>query len=93
MVVTNSYPCDGLVMPNKTEPGIIEIALSDGIPRRAFKVALVMGTILNAVNHGDVILAGDPLPWIKIITTYCLPYFVSSWGAVGARRAQLRAAS
>ena len=80
-------------MTTKNEPGIIEIALSDGIPGRALKVALVMGTILNAINHGDVIMAGDPLPWAKMISTYCLPYFVSSWGAVGAKRAQMRAAT
>ena len=89
---SNSIPSDGHIMTNKDEPGLIQIALSDGIPKRAFKTALVMGTILNLVNHGDVILAQDPLPWVKIICTYCLPYFVSSWGAVGAKRAQLRAA-
>lgn len=31
----------------------LELARSDGIPRRSLKVALVVGTILNLINQGD----------------------------------------
>ncbi|MDB3892157.1 nitrate/nitrite transporter NrtS [Alphaproteobacteria bacterium] len=77
--------------PQNSGPGFFAIAISDGIPKRSFMTALVMGTVLNAVNYGDAMVAGDPLPALKMIVTYILPYFVSTWGAVGAKRAQLRA--
>jgi hypothetical protein len=31
-------------------------AASEGIPRRSFYVALVIGTILNLINQGDALL-------------------------------------
>jgi len=66
--------------------GFFRLALSEGTPRRAFKTALVVGTILVAINQGDVILAGAlPVLW-KVCLTYCVPYCVATWGAVGAKR-------
>jgi len=35
-------------------------ALSDGIPRRSFFVAIVVGTILNLINQGDALFGPDP---------------------------------
>jgi hypothetical protein len=63
-------------------------ALADGVPRRSFGVAIVVGTILNAINQGDAILAGGALSWAKIALTYVVPYCVSTYGAVSV---QLRA--
>ena len=50
--------------------------------------ALVVGTILTTINHGDVILAGNPPVFLKIILTYCVPYCVTTWGAILGKRAQ-----
>ena len=59
-------------------------------PKKAFLTALVVGTILTAINHGDVILSGSaPPPW-KVILTYCVPYCVTTWGAITGKRAQWR---
>ena len=33
-------------------------AVSDGVPRRSFLVALVVGAVLNLINQGDALLAG-----------------------------------
>jgi hypothetical protein len=45
---------------------------------RALKVAALIGTVLIAVNQGDVLLSGKvPPPW-KIVLTYLVPYCVSS---------------
>lgn len=56
------------------------------IRTRAFKVALVVGTILVAINQGDVILDGSLSTehWLKIVLTYCVPYGVSTYSSVSA---------
>jgi hypothetical protein len=64
------------------------MAFSDGIPRRAFIVALVIGSLLNLINQGDALFAGRPLDWLKLALTYVVPYCVSTHGAVAARLAQ-----
>jgi hypothetical protein len=61
---------------------ICSCALSDGVPRRSFFVALVVGTILNIINQGDAILAYTSIDWVKIILTYLVPYGVCTYGAV-----------
>jgi hypothetical protein len=63
-------------------------ALSDGVPRRSFYVALVVGTILNLINQGDALIAGSALDWAKIALTYAVPYLVSTYGAVSYRLAR-----
>lgn len=49
--------------------------------KRALKVALVVGTILVAINQGDVLLHGHLPPIWKIILTYMVPYSVSSYSS------------
>jgi hypothetical protein len=63
------------------------LAFSDGVPRRALIVALVIGSILNFINQGDALIAGRPLDWLKIALTFLVPYCVSTHGAVAAQRA------
>jgi purine-cytosine permease-like protein len=41
-------------------------------------IALVVGTLLNLINQGDVILSGEKLNYMKISLTYCVPYVVAS---------------
>jgi hypothetical protein len=73
------------------ERGWLSLALGDGTPKRAATVAVVVGTILVAINQGDVILAGNwPILW-KVGLTYLVPYCVTTYGAVTAKRAMLRA--
>jgi hypothetical protein len=62
-----------------------ELATSGGVPRRAFWVALVVGTILNLINQGDAILAGASVSVGKLALTYLVPFLVSTHGAVTAR--------
>jgi hypothetical protein len=67
----------------------LRLALGDGTPARALRTALVVGTILVFINQGDAILAGAlPVMW-KACLTYCVPYCVATWGAIGAKRAAL----
>ncbi len=46
---------------------------------RAMKISAIVGTILTAINQGDVILAGGWPPYWKLILTYIVPYSVSSY--------------
>ncbi len=51
---------------------------------RALAVALVVGTILFAINQLDVVLGGalTPLVAAKIALTYLVPYSVSTYSAL-----------
>ncbi|MGE3594319.1 MAG: nitrate/nitrite transporter NrtS [Dehalococcoidia bacterium] len=62
--------------------------LHPALLRRSLITALVVGTILTAINQGDRILAGDvtAVMVLKIGLTYCVPFCVSSYGALGASR-------
>src|SRR6266446_2640819 len=64
--------------------------VSEGVPRRSFVVALIVGTILNLINQGDALLSGAELDFTKIILTFAVPYCVATYGAVSYR---LQAAS
>lgn len=68
----------------------IRYALADGVPRRSFGVAVVVGTVLNAINQGDALVAGRPLAWGKLLLTYVVPYAVATYGAVSVRLAAER---
>ena len=72
------------------EPGVAELLFGGGTPRKAALTALVVGTILTAINHGDAILMGETPPWAKVLLTYCVPYCVTSWGAATGKLAQFR---
>ena len=71
-------------------PSISQMIFGDGTPQRAFFTACVVGTILTAINHGDVILAGAAPSAVKVVLTYCVPYCVTTWGAITGKRAQWR---
>ncbi len=71
-----------------SKPPLSQLIFGDGTPKTAFLAALVVGTILTAINHGDVILAGDAPPVLKMALTYCVPYCVATWGAIMGKRSQ-----
>jgi len=52
------------------------------LQRHFFIIALVVGTLLNMINQGDVLLIGGEINFFKVALTYCVPYsvaIVSSW--------------
>ena len=73
---------------SETPPAIPQMVFGDGTPRRALITALIVGTILTLINHGDYIIQGSWPPVAKILLTYCVPYCVTTWGAVIGKRAQ-----
>jgi hypothetical protein len=64
--------------------------ISDGVPKRSLIVALIVGTILNLINQGDVLFGGGRFNVWKLILTFAVPYAVATYGAVSYR---LRAGS
>ena len=60
-------------------------AVSEGVPRRSFYVALVVGTILNLINQGDALFGGGLVNYTKIVLTFAVPYCVATYGAVSFR--------
>ena len=69
---------------------LIQLAFSDGTPKKAFFTALVVGSILTSINHGDMILSGEYPYWLKVLLTYFVPYCVTTWGAITGKLARLR---
>ena len=58
---------------------------------RSFVIALIVGSVLTAINQGNVLLRGDwptELAW-KIPLTYAVPYCVATTGAILNARSRL----
>ena len=64
---------------------ICRCCISNGVPRRSFLVAVIVGTILNLINQGDAIFGDGHLNLTKIILTFAVPYCVATYGAVSFR--------
>ncbi|MGB5245672.1 MAG: nitrate/nitrite transporter NrtS [Woeseia sp.] len=64
----------------------LQAALNPAVVRRSTKVSMLVGTVLVAINQGDLLLSGvmnTELFW-KIPMTYCVPYAVSTYASVVA---------
>ena len=64
---------------------ICRCCVSDGVPRRSFIVALIVGAILNLINEGDALFGGGRVNFTKLILTFAVPYCVATYGAVSFR--------
>lgn len=49
--------------------------------RSAFKVSLVVGTILNILNNGEQLGANQPVHWWHVGVNYRVPFCVSCYSA------------
>jgi hypothetical protein len=49
-------------------------------------VALIVGTLLNAINQGPEIASGQWPVWWKLVLTYLVPFAVASYGSYAAFR-------
>ncbi len=56
------------------------------VVRRCGTIALVVGTLLSAVNQGDAILAGHltPVTMLQIAANYLIPFVVANLGALSS---------
>ena len=62
----------------------LNLLLEPQLSLRSLKLAIVVGTVLVAINYGDSILRGDTekIAWFKIALTYIVPYCVSTYSAI-----------
>ena len=72
------------------EPAFVSVALRSDVVRRSARVAVVVGTLLALINHGDSLLQGtlDAEASMKILLTYLVPYCVSTWASVQTARTE-----
>ena len=54
--------------------------------RRSLAVALIIGTLLNAINQGPEIFHGHWPIWWKLVLTFLVPFAVASYGSYAAFR-------
>lgn len=66
----------------------LSLALRPEVLKRSLKTALIVGTALALINHGDAILALNiPVDRaLKMAFTYFVPFLVSTSASVGAIR-------
>jgi hypothetical protein len=64
----------------------VRLARHGSVVRRGLKFAVVVGSILIAINHGDAILAGEltRTNYVKMALTVVVPYVVSVLSSLGA---------
>jgi len=64
-----------------------QIVLSSNVIKRALKVSLVVGSILNIINQGEVLstLDTDKINFIKFVLTYFVPYAVTTYTATSLK--------
>lgn len=68
-----------------------ELARRPSIVKRSLIIAVIVGTILNTINQGDVIMGNATFDLVKCLLTYMVPYCVSTYGSVTALLDQERA--
>lgn len=87
------YPADGVKVRWAARHGAWRLGLRFAFTRRiagnAAKIALVVGTLLNAINQGGPVLAGEGVSVAHLALNYLVPYGVATYSAVRLRLQQL----
>lgn len=66
----------------------IGLILRGRTARTAGPIAAIVGTVLSAVNQGDVLLGGHASggTWLRIVVNYLVPFLVASSAYLSACR-------
>ncbi|ENK2326064.1 nitrate/nitrite transporter NrtS [Vibrio vulnificus] len=72
----------------------ISTAKTPSILKRSIKVAVIVGTVLMMINHGDALFVGqvESERVLKILLTYMVPFCVSTQASVSATLAMRKSA-
>lgn len=78
------------VSPSIASASWITLATQPSVVRRGLVYAVIVGTILITINHGDALLRGEITlgRLLKMALTVIVPYVVSTLSSVGALRTQ-----
>ena len=60
---------------------LLRRARSSRIAWPAFKIAVVVGIVLNAINNGDHLLRSEAINAWQVALNFLVPYCVSSYSA------------
>lgn len=63
---------------------LLQYAVTRPVVINAFKVALVVGTCLNAINQGPQLWHGEGVVWSRIALNFFVPYLVASYSGAKA---------
>lgn len=64
---------------------IWKLSTTDGVSKRSLLIAIIVGSSLTLINQCDALLGPLAFNWYKAALTYCVPYLVSTYGAVTAK--------
>jgi hypothetical protein len=75
-------------MENSRPEAWLRAATRPSVVRRSLKYALIVGSVLVAINHGDAIVDGDLslARLVRIAGTVVVPYLVTTFTSVDAGR-------
>ena len=61
-----------------------QVACTKSVVYKALKIALIVGTVLNIINQGDILasMQFEKINVYKFILTYVVPYSVTTYTAV-----------
>jgi hypothetical protein len=71
-------------MTGNSKLNAIRLSLSWHVAKRSIVIMVLVGTVLNLINQGDVLLSLDTINWWKVALTYCVPFCVATYGAYSA---------
>lgn len=60
---------------------LMQATLTWCIAKNSFKIALVVGTVLNLINQGEGLLNGGDISWFHVLLNYLVPYCVAGYSA------------
>lgn len=65
---------------------LLRAAIARPVLARSLRASLVVGTLLTALNQGDLLLKGTfpEALWWKVPLTYLVPFLVATYGALGS---------
>ncbi|SDW73686.1 nitrate/nitrite transporter NrtS [Marinobacter mobilis] len=61
---------------------IFRLALQNGTPGRAARLAAVVGSLLVLINQWEAVTGNGAIDWLKLTLTFCVPYLVSTYTSV-----------
>ncbi|RMG23084.1 MAG: hypothetical protein D6730_15185 [Bacteroidetes bacterium] len=73
-------------------PSFFQIAGDVKLLLRSVKIALLVGSIYNLINQGDLLVQGlfHQINYVKICLTYMTPFFVATYSATVTTLKMLR---
>lgn len=60
---------------------LCRLAMSAPIPRNSLKIALVVGGLLNLINHGHAFFGPEVVSKPHVLLNFIVPYCVASYSA------------